>query len=160
MLEVSRQTAFDRPTDVYIQNNTDKQFNLFKTDLQSGVLMQNPPDVIKAGQTGYFRGDQTGLVGSSGFITYKTQIGSLTMYISFYWSHPEGATSSIYYGYSSPFGVFYMTPKNKLDSSQKARNQMQKVKDWTTDEYINENILTLNPTGHYQAVTYLVQYTL
>ncbi|KEI05443.1 hypothetical protein G8V03_01245 [Clostridium botulinum D/C] len=156
----SRQTAFDRPTDAYIQNNTDQAFRSVKVDLQSGEMEVPPPDIIKPGDNGYFRSDQTGLVGPSGFITYTVQLGSLTTYVSFYWSHPVGATSPVYYGYSSPFGVFFVTPKNKLDPSQKATIQVQKVKNFITNEYSNEKILTLNASGHYQSIEYFVQYSL
>lgn len=155
-----RQTAFDRPTDIYIQNNTNEDFQLFKIDSQSGVLESRPPQLIRAGQSGYFRVDQTGLVGPSGIITYKVILYNIETYVSVYWSHPEGATSSEYYGYSSPFGAFYVIPSNNLDKNQKPKNQQVKVKDLITNEQNIENILVLNPTGHYQSITYTVQYGL
>ena len=92
MLRILRQTVFDRPTEIYIQNNTNQDFQLYNIELQSGMLTKQPPNIIKAGGDGVFNGDQTGLVGSSGFVTYKANIGELTVYITFYWSHPEGAT--------------------------------------------------------------------
>ncbi|EDS77510.1 hypothetical protein [Clostridium massiliodielmoense] len=159
-MEFLRQTAFDRPTDIYIQNNTNEDFQLHNVDLQSGVITKQPPNIIKAGGNGLFNGDQTGLVGSSGFVTYKVKLRELMTYITFYWSHPEGATSSIYYGYSSPFGVFYVIPQNNYDATQKPSTQTQKIKNWIDNHYSNEDILVLNPTGHVQSVTYTVQYGL
>lgn len=155
-----RQTAFDRPTDIYIQNNTNKDLELFNVDLQSGELESRPPQVIKAGEKGYFRSDQTGLVGPSGFVTYKALIGDIKIYMSIYWSHPEGATSSVYYGYSSPFGAFYITPMNNLDKNQKPTTTQVKIKDLITHEESMQNVLVLNPTGHYESITYIVQYGL
>ncbi|MBO3441908.1 hypothetical protein IRP62_05055 [Clostridium botulinum] len=160
---LKRQTVFDRPIDIYIQNNTDKDFTLFKTELQSGMIYSNaqPPKLIKAGGKGYFKGDQTGLVGSSGFVTYNTKLGNTTVYLTFYWSHPEGNTDSIYYGYSSPFGLFFVTPKDNYNLSHLPTNQKFKVKDWITNEYSEQNVLTLNPPEHIsQSVTYLIQYSL
>ncbi|WP_050606902.1 hypothetical protein [Clostridium niameyense] len=155
-----RQTAFDRPIDMYINNNTDLQFELVKTDLQSGMLEIYPPNSIPPGGSVHFKGDQTGLVGSSGFVTYKSKFSNSTVYISFYWSHPEGATASIYYGYSSPYGLFYVTPKNNYDPNQKPTNQNAVLKNWITNENEYENVLTLNPPGISQSVTYTIQYSL
>lgn len=155
-----RQTAFDRPVDIYIQNNTDKDFQLFKTDLQSGILTIDPPSIIKAGTTARFKGDQSGLVGSSGYITYKFNYSNFDAYVSFYWSHPEGATASIYFGYSSPYGLLFITPKNNLDPNQRATQQHAHVKDWITNEVVDQKLLELNPTGKVQSITYLVQYSL
>ena len=160
MLRILRQTVFDRPTEIYIQNNTNQDFQLYNIELQSGMLTKQPPNIIKAGGDGVFNGDQTGLVGSSGFVTYKANIGELTVYITFYWSHPEGATSSIYYGYSSPFGTFYVTPKNNYDETETPSTQTEKIKNYIDNKYSSEDILVLNPTGHIQSVTYTVQYGL
>lgn len=161
--KVSRQTAFDRPIDMYIQNNTDKDFTLVQTELQSGMIYpeSKPPQSIKAGEKGYFKGDQTGLMGSSGFVTYNTKLQDTTVYLTLYWSHPEGNIDSIYYGYSSPFGVFFVTPKDNFDGSIKPTNQKFNVKDWVTNEYNERYMLTLNPPEHIsQSVTYTVQYSL
>ncbi|AWZ48926.1 hypothetical protein [Hathewaya limosa] len=160
MFTTVRQTVFDRPIDMYLENRTGKDMKLFKTELQSGYLYNNPPELIKAGETGHFKGDQTGLVGSSGFATYTVQVENLTTYISIYWSHPEGNYDSIYYGYSSPFGVFFITPKDNLDPNKKPTNQVQNVKDWTNNEYSKQTILTLNPVQLVQSVTYVIQFGL
>lgn len=155
-----RGTAFDRPAHMYIINKTDQPFKHYKTQMHSGKLDHNPPDIIKPGDKGYFQGMNSGLTGSSGLVTYEVDVPDLKSYVSFYWTHPEGSGASCYYGYSSPFGLFYVTPKNNYDESQQAEMKQQNIMDFTNNKYTNQQILTICPGGHSQSVNFTVQYSL
>lgn len=155
-----RGTAFDRPAYMYIVNKTDQPFKLHEKKVYSGKLDHNPPDIIKPGETGDFKGMNSGLTGSSGLITYEVDIPDMKSYVSFYWTHPEGSGSSCYYGYSSPFGLFYVTLKNNHDSSQQAAMKQHSLYDFTNGKSTDQQVLTICPGGHAQSITYTVQYSL
>lgn len=160
MDEFLRQTVFDRPVDMYIQNNTDIDFKLFKTDIYTGVITTKPSNIIKGGTKGYLKADQSGLVGPSGLVTYSGKLNNINTYVSLYWNHPVGSGRSFYCGYSIPFGTYFVVPKNNLDPSQKPVYELHKIKDWTNNEESQKNELVIVPTGHYQSITYIVQYSL
>lgn len=155
-----RGTVFDRPADMYVVNNTDVDFTLHKTQVYSGKLDAQPPQTIMPDHKGYFKGMNSGTTGSSGLITYMTKINDIVGFVSFFWTHPEGHSASFYYGYSSPIGLFYVTPRNNYDGSQEPTITNQNVYDFSQGKSVGYNAPTLYPGGHSNSVSFIVQYSL